>query len=110
LATCGAGPPALAAGFCCALAVLSEVARIVLGTATTVAVLAALAPGLDRACAVFGKIPSTVLSADATGVRRLLTVFGEIASIAGMLLFGHSHRRNPLWCGTGSYPALTSRH
>jgi hypothetical protein len=91
---------ALPAGFGGALAILGEVARIVLCTAAAVAVLAALAPGLGRALAVIGEIAGTVLPTDVTGARRLLTVFGEIAWVPGMPLFGHS-KYSSLDCSDG---------
>ncbi len=81
---------ALSACFHSALAVLGKIARIVLGTAATMAMLAAPAPSFGRASAVVGEIPGAVESPDVTGAGCLLTVFGEIASIAGMWPSGHS--------------------
>jgi len=79
----------LPAGLSRALTVLGEVARVMLRTAATVAVLATLAPGLGRALAIVGEIAGAVLSTDMARAGSLFAVFCEVARIAGMSLVCH---------------------
>jgi hypothetical protein len=82
---------ALAAGFDCAFAILRKIARIVLRTSATVAVLTALAAGFCCPFPVVGKIARTVLPADLTGARRLLTILRKIPRIPRMSLVRHAN-------------------
>jgi hypothetical protein len=79
----------LPAGLGRTLAILGEVARIVLRTAAAVAVLPALAPGFGRALAVIGEVAGAVLPTDMARAGSLFAIFREVARIAGMSLFGH---------------------
>jgi len=79
----------LPAGLGCTLAILGEVARIVLRSAAAVAMLAALAPGFSRALTVIGEVAGAVLSTDMARAGSLFAIFSEVARIAGMSLIGH---------------------
>jgi len=70
---------AFAAGIRGPLAILREVARIMLSTAAAMAVLTALASGFRCPFAVVGEIARAVLSAGLAGTRCLFAILSEIA-------------------------------
>jgi hypothetical protein len=94
--------PTLAAGLRRASAILREVAGIVRGTATAVAVLTALASGFRCTLPVVGEIARAVLPTNVTGARCPIAIFREVAWIPRMSLFGHSKRSFVFESATGS--------
>ena len=91
--------PAFAAGFRGLLAVLGEIARIVLRTTAAMAVLSALAAGFGCLFAILREVARimfrttaavAMLTALAPSLRGLLAVLGEIARVAAVLTLCHS--------------------
>lgn len=80
---------AFAAGFGCAFAILREVAGVVLGAATAVAVLTALAASFSGTFAIIGEVAGAVLPTDVASARGFLAILGEVARVPRMSLFGH---------------------
>jgi hypothetical protein len=69
------------------LAILGEVALVMLGT--TVALFAALASGLGCARGIIREIAAALLPASVAGARRLFAILGEVARVAGVSLVSH---------------------
>ncbi len=82
--------PTLTASFRCAVAILSEVPAIILGTAAAMTVFAALAASLGGTLAIVSEVTGSPLPARLTGSRSLLGVIGGLAGIPRMSLFDHS--------------------